>query len=73
MTTMINGHSKLNMDAKNSNPVTASFPFSEFRYLLFLVGFLTEIGGLLIYAKTIPSFLATNLHLPDEYELPFVS
>lgn len=31
MTTMINGHSKLNMDTKNSNPVTASFPFSEFR------------------------------------------
>ena len=44
-----------------------------FGYLLFLVGFLTKIGGLLIYVNTIPSFLTTNLHLPDEYELPFVS
>ena len=42
-------------------------------YLLFLVEFLTKIGGLLIYVNTIPSFLATHLHLPDEYELPFVS
>ena len=50
----------------NINPILCG-------YLLFLVGFLTEIAGLLIYAKTIPSFLATNLHLPDEYELPFVS
>lgn len=43
------------------------------KYLQNQVIFYSKIGGLPVYVKTIPSFLATNLHFPDEYALPFVS